>query len=78
MNESLRSEEKMNYKPLLLFVILMIGCLAQFSSDIYAPSLPGIAEDLATSIDHVQWSMAIFMLGLALFQKDMGDESHYL
>jgi Bcr/CflA subfamily drug resistance transporter len=56
----------MNSKSLLFFVIVLAACLTQFASDIYAPSLPAIATSLNTSIDYSQWSMAIYMYGVAL------------
>ena len=57
---------------LLFFVILLAVCLTQFASDIYAPSLPNIASKLHTTIDLAQWSMAIYMLGVALSQLVYG------
>lgn len=51
---------------LLFLVILTIGCLAQMASDIYAPSVPAIATSMHTSINLVQWSMAIYMYGIAI------------
>src|SRR5579885_2667431 len=56
----------MKSKGLLFFVIILAVCLTQFASDIYAPSLPNIAESLNTDVDYAQWSMAIYMLGVAL------------
>lgn len=47
-------------------MILIIGCLAQITSDIYAPSLPAIAIDLQTKINYSQMSMAIYMYGMAI------------
>lgn len=54
--------------PIILFVI----CAAQMASDIYAPSLPAISIDLNTSVTHVQFSMAIYMFGLAISQLFYG------
>lgn len=56
----------MHSNKLLLFVIVLAACLTQFAADIYAPSLPAIAADFHTSIDLSQWSMAIYMLGVAI------------
>lgn len=56
----------MSSNKLLLFVIILAACLTQFAADIYAPSLPAIATSFNTSIDLSQWSMAIYMLGVAL------------
>lgn len=57
---------------IIFLVIILVACLAGVSSDIYAPSIPAIASDLGTSIDDVQFSMAIFMLGISLSQLFYG------
>lgn len=57
---------------LLFFIILLTSCLTGISSDIYAPSISTIAADLQSSIDDVQWSMAIFMLGVSISQLIYG------
>ena len=62
----------MSSKFLIFLVVVLIGCLAGVSSDIYIPSLPAIAGDLKTSIDEVQWTIAIFMLGLSISQLVYG------
>ncbi|NGX34675.1 MAG: Inner membrane transport protein YdhC, partial [Candidatus Anoxychlamydiales bacterium] len=59
-------------KSLLFIIILLISSLAGITSDIYAPSLPAISKSLNTSINLVQWSMAIYMLGLAISQVVYG------
>lgn len=56
----------MSSNKLLFFVIILAACLTQFAADIYAPSLPAIAVDLHTSIHLAQWSMTIYMIGVAL------------
>src|SRR6185312_12823563 len=58
----------MNSNNLLFFVLILAVCLTQFAADIYAPSLPAIAVSLHTPIHLAQWSMAIYMLGVALSQ----------
>ena len=50
------------------FVLILIGAFSQFAADIYAPSIPAIAQDLDTSIDNVQWTMSIYMFGVAGMQ----------
>lgn len=50
----------------LFIFILFLGCLNQIASDISAPALTIIATGLNTSINNVQWSMAIYMLGVAI------------
>lgn len=62
----------MNKKIILFLILVLIGCLPGVSSDIYAPLLLTISSDLKTHLDHVQWSMAIFMLGLSFSQLFYG------
>src|SRR3989338_6223909 len=62
----------MKSNALLFFVIVLAVCLTQLASDIYAPSLPGIASYFHTNVDLAQWSMAIYMLGVALSQLVYG------
>lgn len=62
-----------------IFVICMIaGCLTSFAADIYAPSLPGIAENLHAQIEQVQFSMAVYLFGVALAQLIFGPLSEGL
>ena len=56
----------MNSKKILFIVIVLAACLTQFSVDIYAPSLPAVASSFATTISLSQWSMTIYMFGVAL------------
>ncbi|MBX3709432.1 MAG: multidrug effflux MFS transporter [Gammaproteobacteria bacterium] len=58
--------------------LLTVACSAQLASDIYSPSLPAISVDLHTSIAHVQFSMAIYMFGLAISQLFYGPLSEGL
>lgn len=55
----------MNNKNTILIFIVLIGCLSQFAADIYAPGIPTIALSLSTHVNWVQWSMAIYMIGIA-------------
>lgn len=58
---------------MLRFIVLVLAaCLTQFATDIYAPSLPAISVSLETAVDYVQWSMATYMLGVALSQLIYG------
>lgn len=50
----------------VLTVIVVTATLVQLSTDIYTPSLPAIAEDLSASLGQVQWTMAAFVLGVAM------------
>lgn len=51
---------------------MLIACLPQFASDIYAPALLDIAHTLNTDVPMVQKSMAIYMLGIAASQLIYG------
>jgi Bcr/CflA subfamily drug resistance transporter len=62
----------MNSKSMLLFIILLLGCFPQMSSDIYAPSFSMISKSLHADINLVQLSMAIFMVGFAISQLFYG------
>ncbi len=59
-------------KILFLVVITLIACLGQVGSDIYSPSIPAIAEVFGVSINKIQFSMAVYMFGLAFSQLFYG------
>ncbi len=61
-----------NSHKLLFFVVILVACLTGMASDIYTPSIPAIAQNLGASIHLVQYSMAIYMLGVALSQLIYG------
>ena len=52
-------------KKTVFFIIILIACLSQFSSDIYAPALLDISHKLQAQVSLVQMSMAIYMFGVA-------------
>lgn len=56
----------MDSNKLNFLVLLMVVCLTQIGADIYAPSIPAIASSLQTRIAFIEWSMALYMLGVAL------------
>ncbi|MCH9628052.1 MAG: Bicyclomycin resistance protein [Chlamydiales bacterium] len=62
----------MKVHTLLFLVVVLAACLTQFGADIYAPSLPAISEQMQVNIGLVQWSMSIYMLGIALSQLVFG------
>ena len=62
----------MNSRSTLFSVLIMAACLTQFAADIYAPSIPAMARDFEASIDSVQWSMSIYMFGVAVSQLVYG------
>ena len=49
----------------IIFFILLVGCLGQVSSDIYAPALPAIAHYFQVHVRYAQWSMALYMVGIS-------------
>ena len=52
-----------NFK--LISILLLIACVAQVSTDIYLPSIPAISKYFAASISAAQWTIPLFMIGLA-------------
>ncbi len=58
-----------------IFLLSFIACicaLASFASDINAPSIFNIANELSVSINFIQFSMTVFMLGLSCSQLFYG------
>lgn len=64
------NQEKVPY--LLFFIIVLLGCSTQFASDLYAPCIVSIANDMNTSINKVQYTMSIYMIGIASSQLIYG------
>jgi len=62
----------MTSKKIFFLTLVFVGCSAQIASDIYSPSISFIAQSLKASISSVQYSMAIFMFGLAISQLFYG------
>jgi Bcr/CflA subfamily drug resistance transporter len=59
--------------PRLLFInVLLIACLTSVATDIYAPSLAAIASAMHAPISQAQFSLTIFMVGLACSQLIYG------
>lgn len=63
-------------KWILLLIVGLISCVGGMASDIYSPSIPAIATYFNTTIDVIQWSMVIYMIGLSLSQLFYGPFSH--
>lgn len=62
--------------PKFLFVnVLLIACLTSIATDIYAPSLAAIAREMQVNVSWTQFSLTIFMFGLALTQLIYGPVS---
>jgi Bcr/CflA subfamily drug resistance transporter len=62
----------MSSNNLIFAVIVLVVCLTQFASDIYAPSLPSISIALQTPMHLAQLSMAIYMFGVCISQLIYG------
>lgn len=59
--------------PRLIFInVLLIACLTSVATDIYAPSLAAIASVMHVPVGWAQFSLTIFMIGLALSQLIYG------
>lgn len=65
MNDKVKISAK---KLVTLGVIMFSACLTQVASDVYAPSLPTITKAFGTSEGYTQFSMAIYMIAVALSQ----------
>ena len=53
-------------------VMGLVFSLAPFAIDMYLPALPTMAVDMATSIDNIEASVAVFLLGYAIAQLVLG------
>src|SRR5690625_3700229 len=56
----------------LALLLAMLAILGPLNIDMYLPSFPGIATDLATSASLVQTSLTACLLGLAIGQLVIG------
>ncbi len=60
-------EKDMKKHPLgILLIILLVATLTQISTDMYIPSLPGIAHHFHVSVGASQATMSLFILGVAI------------
>lgn len=64
--------------PSLLFVLGLLAAIAPFATDMYLPTLPTMAKDLATSASGVQLTLTGFLAGVALGQLVFGPLSDRL
>ena len=62
-------------KHIKLFALIFIAVLSQFSTDIYLPSLPAIAEFFHVDIDSSQLTIAAYMFALTITQLLWGPVS---
>lgn len=58
-------------KP-IMFAIGAVGILGPFSTDMYLPAFPLIADDLGTTASQVQLTLTAFTVGMALGQLLLG------
>ena len=65
------------YKKSLTFIILCLMLVAQTGTDIYLSSIPSIAENLNSSLSHIQYTFSIFLLGFAISQLFYGPMSDF-
>jgi DHA1 family bicyclomycin/chloramphenicol resistance-like MFS transporter/DHA1 family 2-module integral membrane pump EmrD-like MFS transporter len=61
-----------------LVILVLVACLAGFTSDIYAPSFLTMVRDLKTTLTDIQQSMGIFMFSLAIAQLIYGPLSEVI
>lgn len=71
-NESIKPMNQKAALFSLLSSMLLVASLTGITSDIYTPAFLAIKHDLSTSIDQVQRSMAIFMMGVSFSQLVYG------
>ena len=62
----------MKVNNLLFLSIIFAACLSAIGSDLYTPSLPAVAHSLNTSFSLAKWTMAIYMISIALSQLVYG------
>ncbi len=62
----------MGSRKLLFFIIILAACLTQVAADIYAPSIPAIADAFNSPLSWVQWTMVSYIFGVALSQPFFG------
>lgn len=51
----------------LIAALAFIGMMGPMSIDAYLPAMPAMAEGLSASIGAVQWTIAVYLIGIALF-----------
>ncbi|MFG6668133.1 multidrug effflux MFS transporter [Halomonas sp. HNIBRBA4712] len=56
----------------LLILLALITALDAMAIDMYLPGMPDIAEDLNVSAGHIQQTLAVFLIGLAVGQAIYG------
>ena len=56
----------MSRTVLFFFMMFILSCMGQISSDVYLPALPLISEDLNTTVHAVQLTIALYFFGFAV------------
>lgn len=51
----------------IIVILASIGSLGPFAVDTYLPALPGMVEALGTTTGMIQWTLAAYLIGLAIF-----------
>jgi DHA1 family bicyclomycin/chloramphenicol resistance-like MFS transporter len=59
-------------KPLLVLLLLLTAPLAGVGIDLFVPSLPAIASQLATNANTVKFTIVCYLLGYAIGQPIFG------
>jgi MFS transporter, DHA1 family, multidrug resistance protein len=62
----------LNIPRLFLIVIIMMGSVSLFATDIYVPALPAMALHFNCTQSEIQSSFSVFLLGLAICQLIYG------
>ncbi len=56
----------------LIAIVSLLVLIAPFSGDIFLPSMPSMARDLATDYGTIQLALSIFMMGIGVSQLIIG------
>ena len=51
----------------IIVILASIGSLGPFAVDTYLPALPGMVEGLGATAGMVQWTLAAYLIGIAIF-----------
>jgi len=61
-----------NKTPILLIVLILVGCLGQINADMYTPSFKAITRSLRCTDNIVQLSLSLYLLSMGLSQLIYG------
>ena len=62
----------------LIAIVSILVLIAPFSGDIFLPSMPSMARDLATDYSNIQLALSVFMMGIGVSQLVIGPLSDSL